>query len=372
MPRATPDSAGGLLVVLPSWVGDVVLATPTLAALRAHFSGQRIAFLLRPHLSEVVAGGDWHDTEFHWPAAHGLAGLAALLRLARQIRPQGFHTALLLTNSFRSALLVWLAGIPRRVGYARDGRRRLLTDRLEPLRDENGFVPASVVPYYAAVARHVGCPVDDLTLRLGVTPEQENAGRTLARRYGLNGPGSYAIINPGAAFGSAKCWLPERFSVLCDRLHRDLGLRAVLVGAPDEMPLLRRIANLASAPVVCCERPATTLGSLKPLVRDAAVLVCNDTGPRHYGNALRVPTVTIFGPTDPRWTQTDYAGERRLQAEVPCGPCQLRRCPIDHRCMKLVTVDDVLAAVRSIYRPAPAAAAGGGEPASSARSVEGT
>lgn len=331
-----------ILVVLPNWVGDVVLATPVLAALREHFTQARIAFLMRPHLAEVVAGTGWHDEEVFWTAGGGRA--AGDWRLARRMRSRGYDLALLLTNSLRSALLVWLAGVPRRVGYARDGRSWLLTDRLVPLRRDGEFVPTPILPYYAAIAEQVGCQVRDRRLRLAITPEQEEASRALKRHCGLDDGRPYAVINPGAAFGAAKCWLPERFAEVCDRLGSALGYRTVLVGAPAEYALLRFIAGRTRGGAVCCDNPGTTLGSLKGLIRDAALLVCNDTGPRHYGVAFGVPTVTIFGPTHQAWTDVGYAGEIRLQVPVSCGPCQLRTCPLDHRCMTGVTVDMVLQA----------------------------
>jgi heptosyltransferase-2 len=111
---------------------------------------------------------------------------------------------------------------------------------------------------------------------------------------------------------------------------------------------MRRIAEAAAGAALCCEQPATTLGTLKVLAREAALLVCNDTGPRHYGNAFDIPTVTIFGPTHRAWTDTGYAGEVQLQARVPCGPCQLRVCPLDLRCMSEVTVEQVMSAVAAL------------------------
>ncbi len=344
----SPEAVRRLLVVIPNWVGDVVLATPVFAALRAHFGAAHIAYLMRSYVAEVVDGGGWHDEALHWPAGPRLRRELGMLRLVRRLRGERFDAALLLTNSFRSAAVVWRAGIPRRAGYARDGRSWMLTDRLRPLRRGGQFVPSPVLPYYAALAEHVGCPVPDRRLRLGITAGQEAAGRLLLRTYRLE-PQRYALVNPGAAFGAAKCWPAERFAEVCRRLRDELGLVAVLVGASGELPLMRLIAERAGGAAVCCERPATTLGSLKVLAREAALLVCNDTGPRHYGNAFGIPTVTIFGPTHPAWTDTDYAGEVKLQARVPCGPCQLRTCPLDLRCMNEVTVEQVLTATRTVW-----------------------
>ena len=344
------DSCRRVLVVLPNWVGDVVLATPTLAALRTHFQHARITYLLRRYVGEVVEGCGWHDGVIHWPRQRGLAREMRMLQLAGRLRAERFELALLLTNSFRSALLARLARIPRRVGYARDGRGWLLTDRLRPLKRDGEFVPRSVLPYYAEIAARVGCPVSDRTPRLAATPGQERAGDRLLRHYGLSNGQAYAVINPGAAFGAAKCWPPENFAMVCDRLVDELKLVPVLVGAPGEVPLMRDIVRRARRPVVCCDDPGTTLGSLKPLVRGATLLVCNDTGPRHYGIACNVPTVTIFGPTHQEWTETGFRDEIKLQASVECGPCQLSRCPLDHRCMTGVTAEMVMQAASELLR----------------------
>ena len=341
--RPGDESCRNILVVLPNWVGDVVLATPVLTALRAHFAQAQITYLMREYVREVVAGGGCHDGETYWPRRD-----LGTLGLARRLRAERFDLALLLTNSFRSGLVTWLARIPRRVGYARDGRSLLLTDRLMPLKRDGKFVPTPVLPYYIKIAEQVGCEVADRKLRLGITTEQERAGAELARHYGLDDGRPYAVIDPGAAFGAAKCWLPERFAGVCDRLREELELRAVIVGAPGEVPLMGEIARLAKSEVICCANPGTTLGTLKVIVRDAVLLVCNDTGPRHYGTAFEVPTVTIFGPTHQEWTNTDYAGEIKIQVPVDCSPCQLPECPLDLRCMTGVTVEMVMGRIREL------------------------
>ncbi|MFQ5805504.1 MAG: lipopolysaccharide heptosyltransferase II, partial [Phycisphaerae bacterium] len=337
-----------ILVTIPNWVGDVVLATPVLAVLRTHFAAAKITYLMKRYVREVVAGGGWHDAEVYWPEHGRWRHELRMLDLAGRLRAERFDLALLLTNSFRSALIAWLARIPRRVGYARDGRSWLLTDRLKPLKRHGRFVPAPVLPYYVKIAEYVSCAVPDRKLHLGITPEQEHAGAQLARHYRFDDGRPYAVINPGAAFGAAKCWLPERFADVCDRLRAELALRSVIVGAPNEAPLMQEIARRAKTDVVCCHEPGTTLGSLKPLIRDAALLVCNDTGPRHYGNAFNIPTVTIFGPTHQAWTDTGYVGEVKIQVPVECGPCQLPTCPLDLRCMTGVTAEMVMTRIREL------------------------
>lgn len=345
----THEATRRLLVVLPNWVGDVVLATPVLAALRAQLHDAHISFLHRGYVGDIVAGCGWHDQSIVWPTQRGLRGAYLTSELSRVIRKARFDTALLLTNSFRSALTTWLAGVPRIVGYSREWRGWMLTDRLMPLKRHGEYVPSPMLDYYIKLAEHIGCTVANRRLQLGISNEQEAAAQTLKQHYGLV-ERRYAIINPGAAFGAAKCWLPERFAEVCDELLSRHQLIGVIVGAPGEAGLMRKIAEAARQSVICCDNPGTTLGSLKALVRDAALMVCNDTGPRHFGNAFGIPVVTIFGPTFQEWTDTGYAGEVKLQARVDCGPCMLRTCPLDHRCMREITSAQVLAAAESLKK----------------------
>jgi heptosyltransferase-2 len=344
IPMANERSIKRLLVVLPNWVGDVVMATPVLAAMRDRFAAARIDYLARPYVSDLLDGCGWSEQVIPWPKSSSVSSVPALVGLSRKLKSNRYDAAVLLTNSFRSGLVAWLAGIPRRVGYDRDGRGALLTDRLRPLRSGGDYVPVPMVPYYAALAERIGCPVPDQKLRLGISPEQEAEGQRLLEHYSLE-PGRYGVINPGAAFGAAKCWLPERFAQVCDRLRSDLQWMPVLVGAPRERDLLERIASACQTKPVWCMDPGTTLGSLKVIIREAAVLICNDTGPRHYGNAFDTPTVTVFGPTYREWTDCHYEQEINLQALVTCGPCQLKRCPLDLECMRAITADRVMEAV---------------------------
>ena len=347
------ESAGAsaprkLLIVAPNWVGDVVMATPVLAAVREQFAAARITHLIRPHLTDVLAGTDWCDDEITWPTVGGLSRERATLRLANHLRGEHFDAALLLTNSFRSAAVAWLARIPRRIGYARDGRSLLLNDRLTPERSNGRFTPVSMVDYYAILAERMGVIVGERRLRLALTDAEERAGRHVLRAHGVDPDSRYTVICPGAAFGAAKCWPPDRFAALCDRLADDFSLPAVVAGATAEAPLMRDIASQARSSVKCLLEPGTTLGSLKSVIHGAGLTICNDSGPRHIANAFGMATVAIFGPTDPIWAVYDAPREIRLREPVECSPCQLRTCPIDHRCMTRISVDQVVAAIEKL------------------------
>jgi heptosyltransferase II len=341
---ASPEKISRLLVVLPNWLGDLVMATPTLAALRTGLPDTRISYLLKPPLEEIVAGGNWHDDVLAWPAERGLSAIPATRGLICALASRKFDAAILLANSFRAALVTALARVPLRVGYAREGRGLLLTKPLKPPRRDGDFTPTPLSPYYAKLAECVACAPADLRSRLALSAEQESATQLLLAAHGLTA-GRYAVIAPGAAFGAAKCWLPQRFAEVARRVRESHALETAVVGAAREMPLLREIARLSDGAARVIENPGTTLGTLKGVLRGAALLVCNDSGPRHVGRAFDVPTLVIFGPTHQEWTRCEAGREIALQADVPCGPCQLRVCPIDHRCMTAITTDDVLAGI---------------------------
>jgi heptosyltransferase-2 len=346
-PAGKPDS---ILVVLPNWVGDVVLATPTLQALRQGFPDARITFLMKPYVRDLIAGSDWTDEVALWPGGKNRRDRQrSFLGLAADLRSRRFDLAVLLSNSFRSALLTTLVGAKRRVGYDRDGRGLLLTDRLVAHRVKGKYVPVSMVRYYGAVADYLGCkPVD--TIRLFTQPADERAVDELFVRHGLRTDHPIVVVNSGAAFGSVKCWPPERFAATADRLVAELGAQIVVPCGPDEREILQAIRHEMTQPAVFLDDPIIPLGQLKALIRRADLLLTNDTGPRHFACAFGVPVVTVFGPTDPAWTECKYPLERKIFVRVDCGPCMKRRCSTDHRCMTRISVEDVFAACSELLR----------------------
>ncbi|MBX3402825.1 MAG: glycosyltransferase family 9 protein [Phycisphaeraceae bacterium] len=350
-----------LLVVCPSWLGDVVMATPALRRLRSALPGAFIGGLVRPGLDELLAGTDFFD-EVHIARAQGIMGPK---RVASQVRGRGYDTALLLTNSFSTALVTRLAFIPRRVGYDRDGRGMLLTDRLAPERSpRGGYVPVPMVEYYlraaesvlgekpegAEAGRHRG-----MRLELAVTPEQDAAAERVLRAGDLDGSRPIAIINPGAN-NEAKRWPAERFAQVAAHLA-SRAMDIAINGSPAERDLAALVAaearRLAPAANIA-ELPALgiTIGALKGVVRRAAVVLTNDTGPRHIAAAFGVPTVTLFGPTDPRWTTLPRDGSPR--ADIAADPAlsagevaddHPERCRIDR-----IEVARVIEAVEKVLK----------------------
>jgi heptosyltransferase-2 len=340
-----------ILVVLPNWVGDVVMATPALRALRRRFDEAQITFLARPYVADLVAGSGWMDEMVFWPAHKPNAvSDEGLFRLAQQLRARRFNLAVLLANSFRSALLACLAGARRRVGYDRDGRGLLLTDRLVAHRLNGKFIPVSMVRYYSGIADYLGCRELSARLELPARPVEDRRIEQICRQGGIGQDEALVVINPGAAFGLAKCWPPQRFAELADRLVEASGARVVITCGPRERSVGQAIQAAIRRDAVVLAEPPLSLGELMGLVRRCDLVITNDSGPRHFAAAYEVPVVTIFGPTDPRWSETGYGLERKVSVCVDCAPCMRRICPLDHRCMTWIDVAMVLQPALELLR----------------------
>lgn len=343
-----------ILVVLPSWVGDLVLATPALAAIRAHFSTAHITGLLKPALREVLAGSPWLDEMLFWdePARQG-GGKSGILRLARELRAQRPDLSIALPNSFRSALIGLLSGARRRAGYARQGRSLLLTDRLRAPREGRKFKPAPVLDYYNRLVHHLGTPQPCELPRLFTTSQEEARVDAYLTRVGARTERPLVVLNPGGQYGAAKCWLPDRFARVADALYDSMQAEVFVNVGPHEGAIADDLMRAADSPVHNLGDSGLGLGGLKALVRRSALMITNDTGPRHFAIAFGVPVVTLFGPTHTEWTQTRYLKERIVRVQVDCGPCQLRVCPLDHRCMTRISEEMVLAAATDLVSAKP-------------------
>jgi heptosyltransferase-2 len=330
-------------VRLPNWVGDVVMATPALAALRAAHPAAEIVAEGRGYLAGLVRG--MPSVDAFLPETKG-----ALAR-TRALRERRFDWAVLLPDSVRSALAPCLARIPLRAGYARDPVRRvLLTRALPPPRDgaRAGRVPISMIERYLRITRALGCADVSQRTSLSVDPAAREA---VAKRLGEAGlaPGARTlVVTPGASFGSSKLWPPGHFAAAGDAIARRHGLAVVLAPGPGEESLAREIAGAMREPALVLAEPPTALAELAALIADAALHLGNDTGPRHIAVALGVPTVVLIGPTDPRHTAHQLERQRVLREDVPCSPCGLKRCPIDQRCMTRIGPERVAAAAAEL------------------------
>jgi heptosyltransferase-2 len=324
-----------ILVRAPNWAGDLVMATPGFRALRAARPGAHIAVHVKPGLAPLLHGAPWFD-EVIVPSAEG-HGVRALIRAGRALRPRRFDLGLCLPDSFSSALLMRLAGVRRIVGYARQGRRLLLHVPLVPA---PGWVPRErhVLDLVAAV----GAASRGTQLELFVTDDEERRANAALSRHGVCRSDGLALLAPGASFGPSKLWPTEGFAQVGDGLAR-AGARIGLIGSPEEVPLVRRVAAAMQTPAAILAG-SLDLGALKAVMRRARVLVCNDAGARHVAVAFGVPVVTLLGPTSLAKTSWNLERVRALSADVGCRPCYHRVCPVDHRCMTRLDPARVLAA----------------------------
>jgi heptosyltransferase-2 len=345
-----------LAVAWPNWVGDVVMATPALRALRSRFPDERIVAVVRPYVRPVLDPNPWTDEYLECGAS-----AADFRRAVFELRRRHVETGILLPNSFRSALLFWLGGVRRRIGYARGGRSWLLTDRLQapqsrqasaclPSQGGGRFVPTPMIPYYLALAEAlVGAGAADRRMELFVTPADEVAADVAYRAAGLD-PAATLLLCPGYAFGPSKGWPVPHWALLARSALERFGLRSAVLCSPSESPIAEAIRRAAPSCATFHDK-GITLASARAVVRRARAMVAIDSGLRHYAAALGRPVVALFGPTHIEWTETWYDKEVRLQGIAPCGPCQEPVCPTGTmECMWKITPREVLDALDEALR----------------------
>jgi len=348
------------------------MATPFLRAIRSLYPATscRIHVVTRPLVASVLTGLPFVD-DIHIQKKGGEK------ETVRYLRANRFDLGIVLPNSFRSAWTLWRGGVNRRLGYKREWRSPLLTDSILPIkrtpeqraldhRKEQAiaeisnhaqnpsvgspYQPVPTIDYYLRLAEYLGAPITDRRMELGIT-EQERSEAEAA----VGSIENLIVLVPGANFGSSKCWMPERFARVADQLIAERNATVLIASSPAELPIVDAIMQAATRkerliPLAKFNGgKGLSLGALKEIVRRSQLMICNDTGPRHFAAALGTPVVTLFGPTDPVWAETFYDKERQVRIDVPCGPCQLKKCPIDHRCMKGITPEMVLAAANQLW-----------------------
>ncbi len=337
-----PRMPGRIVVRAPNWLGDAVMSLPALRALHLQFPNAYIAIHARPSVADLYVRERFAREVLLCYARPRLWDWPGRRQAARQLAARNFDTALLLPNSFDSALLIWLARIPRRIGYRRDLRGPLLTDA--PPCPRRGEIPPHQQHYYLELVKRAGlvgpCPANGVIL-LDRVEEAREAG---LRRWRERGVGSPVIgLSPGAAFGGAKRWPPDRFAETAARLAKLTGWTVAIFGSAPERSLGETVGRMAAARGVRVVNlaGATSLAEFIELAAACRLFLTNDSGAMHVASALSVPTVAVFGATDPQATGPAGPSVRVVREPVACSPCLLRECPIDHRCMRAVSAERV-------------------------------
>lgn len=306
------------------------MSLPALRALRDCYPAAKISILAKPWVSDLYGRELFCDEVIPYTPKT----LSEKYRAAAALRELKFDCAILLQNAFEAAAVAFVAQIPRRIGYARDGRSLLLTDAVAL--PKPGDIPSHERFYYLELLRRAGI-LDSLPACDRIQLEGAGAAREAgAARFRQLGFGPAVIgVSPGAAFGTAKRWLPERFAEAASMVARETGSSVAIFGSKDERDLCASVAVQVQAPVKNFAGE-TTLAEYLELTAACKVYLSNDSGAMHVASALGVPTVTIFGATNHITTGPTGPVARIVRENVECSPCQKRECPIDHRCMTRV------------------------------------
>ncbi len=328
-----------ILIRATNWIGDAVMSLPALRAVRTRFPEARISVLARPWVLDLYAREHFADQIVPYTCRN----FSDKFKLASSLRSRRFDCAILFQNAFEAAAIAFAARIPERIGYARDRRAFLLTRAIAVPRP--GELPRHERFYYLEMLRRAGLidslpPAEEPIVLEGAGLARQDGSRLLAAA-GLQGP--VIGVSPGAAFGGAKRWLPERFAEAAVEVAGEAGWAVAIFGSSAERELCDHVNTQIAARGIRSHNFAgeTTLAQLISMTAACAVFLTNDSGPMHIAAALGIPTVAIFGATDDIATGPIGPRARVIRHPVECSPCKLRECPIDHRCMNGVTSGEV-------------------------------
>ncbi len=323
-----------------NWIGDAVLTTPAMGRVRAAFPHAEIVVAANPMVAELLRYHPDCDRLLVYDKRGVHHGLGGLLRFCGEIRKERFDLAILFQNAIEAAIMTTLAGIPQRAGYTTDCRGFLLTHRVRGWRRARRFHHTD---YYLNMLAGLGLQGGSGRLQLRCSEEE------LAWAKERLPDDTWVAINPGATYGSAKRWFPERFAVVADSIAEEFSLRILIVGGPNEGSIAEEVtANMRKQPLNLAGK--TSVRQLMALLSQCRLLVTNDSGPMHVAAAFGVPIVAIFGSTDHTTTSPLAPSCRIVRKATECAPCLRTECPTDHRCMTAVSAADVLGAARSLLR----------------------
>jgi heptosyltransferase II len=336
-----------ILIRATNWVGDAIMALPALRSVRTRFPEAHIAIIARPYVADIYRHQQVCDQLIPYDLHGAHASFSGREHLARELRAQKFDVALLLQNAFDAAWLAWRAGVPERIGYARDGRSLLLTKAV-PV-PKQGEIPAHEQFYYLELLHRAGW-IDHATgesyIALNVDSQAKQHAEERLLAAGARSNTLRVAIGAGASYGSAKCWPPNRFADVANRLVGESDADVILFGTPTEVAVSAAItAGMRRPPIDLTGK--TAVADLPALLSQCHIFIGNDSGAMHVASAVGLPVVAIFGPTDPNGTAPVTPRCTIVQEKPYCSPCFLRRCPTDHRCMTRISPSHVATAAQS-------------------------
>jgi len=327
-------------------VGDSILSYPTVQQLKTLYPKSHLAILVPNYLVDLWKTFPYVDEIIPFQKKRGISSIWEDLHLSQSLKKRNFDLAVILPRSFRSALHIYLARIPIRIGYRSDGRSLFLTHGIRRAKE---ILHIHRVYYYQKLVELLGEIKDFSPPQIFLREEDRKWADRVLKDLGIQ-EGKFMIgMNPGATYGLAKCWYSDRFGELGKRLSEKWQARLLLFGKEEERPIVYEILRHLGAKGIDLTGK-TSLLQLAALLERCHLLVTNDTGTMHVATAVGTPVVALFGSTDP--ITTGPWGDRHVvvKKEVPCSPCWKRICPTDHRCMKLITVNEVEEIVDSKLR----------------------
>jgi lipopolysaccharide heptosyltransferase II len=336
-------------IILPNWIGDCVMATPALRALRQRVGTEgQLVGIMRPYVAEVFSGSRWFDQTIFY-AKRSADRRHAWSAVQRNLRAARLDTILLMTNSLRTAWMAWRSGIGERIGYARECRGLMLTNRLRWPHKSNRQQP-SQIDSYLNLAYEIGCERQSPRLELQTSATDRQQADAVWSKLHLPPGNRVVVLNTGGAYGAAKDWPAEYWAELAGRIASDHDLSVLVNCGPNERVTARAIQKQAANPHVAslADVDELPIGLTKECIRRCRLLVTTDSGPRFFAVAFERPLVTLFGPTSETITKTHYLQESCLSLGLDCQPCMRRTCPLGHhQCMRDLSVEQVYSAVAS-------------------------
>jgi heptosyltransferase-2 len=321
-----------LLIRSTNWIGDAVMTTPAVRAIRKNFPDAQISILTKPWVAPVFSNSPYVDNLLIYDEAKKHKGMVGKIRLAKNLKQYSFDAAILLQNAFEAALITFFAGIPCRIGYNTDARGFLLTHSV-PCTPQ--IKKMHQTGYYLGILQGIGLETDGLGLDLVVNKKYQKRATEILEEHGISRTNRLVGINPSATFGPAKQWFPERYAGLSDKIHEVFGARILLFGGPGHPP------------IDLCGK--TNLEEAIALINMCNLFITNDSGLMHVAAAFDIPLIAIFGSTNPVTTGPKGLNSRIVRIPVECSPCLKPKCPEGHlKCMDQIDIDMVFEAVKEL------------------------
>ncbi|MDA3916454.1 MAG: lipopolysaccharide heptosyltransferase II [Deltaproteobacteria bacterium] len=331
------SSRAHILIRAANWVGDAIMTTPVIRGVRRNFPKARISILAKPWVIPVYENNPYLDDIIVYQNQTRHKRGIGTLRLSKDIKSYDFDLAVLMQNAFEAALISFFAGICERLGYNTDARGLLLNRciKLDP-----ALKKGHLIDYYIGILKSADLENDGRQIELFITQAEKNEAKKILKENLIDPEKPVIGINPGATGGTAKRWFPEKYASLARQLSDAMGVKIVIFGGPGDEKLGQKIAEESNDSCINLAGK-TSLRLAFALIENCSLFITNDSGLMHAAAALKVNQIAIIGSTDYIATAPSNSNSSILRVPVSCSPCMKPECPIDHKCMSLISVDMV-------------------------------